>query len=206
MRYMVHRYFMSRASLSIRGFELSRPMNLSSWSEDDILSQRVPAFVERILEGDHAELGFTEDDVATMIATVEQLIFDSESTLLEAVYKRLRAPMQRSLDKKQLHKVLELYVVRWLVGGEAQDLEMSQTSRESALPHWKEVSRYIQGLIETLEFQRQRSPAGRRGRSSSADVLAGRFSFDDAHAVVGSITQSFGPYWESECQVMKDSL
>merc|ERR1719333_478323 len=42
--------------------------------------------------------------------------------------------------------------------------------------------------------------------ATAAAALARRFSFDDAHAVVGSITKSFGPYWETVCQDMKATL
>jgi hypothetical protein len=36
--------------------------------------------------------------------------------------------------------------------------------------------------------------------------MAQRYSFEDAHEVVGSITNSFGPFWQSECDTMKQSL
>merc|ERR1719191_84994 len=40
----------------------------------------------------------------------------------------------------------------------------------------------------------------------SASLMTQRYSFDDAHEVVGSITNSFGSFWESECVTMKQSL
>jgi len=221
LRYMVHRYFMQRSSLSIHGFEPWRPVNASGWGAEDIISQRVPAFVEGVLEGEYTAKGFTLEDVATMIATLEQLIFDSETTVLAAVYRREGRSVQAELSSQQLHKILERYMLRWLVGGEDPELEQDPKLWEQEMPHWREVSAFAHGQIQGLEFERFRSlapqsavgapsvptsqqPSRRAGAAAAA--LAGRFSFDDAHAVVGSITKSFGPYWETVCQEMKGAL
>jgi hypothetical protein len=221
LRYMVHRYFMQRSSLSIHGFEPSRPANASGWGADDIISQRVPAFVEGVLEGEYMAKGFTLEDVATMIATLEQLIFDSETTVLAAVYRRERRSVQKDLSSQQLHRVLERYMVRWLVGGEDEELEQDPNLREEQLPHWQEVSAFVQGQIQSFEFARWRklspqssvfalsgpaAPQPPQSAGKAAAALSRRFSFDDAHAVVGDITKSFGPYWETVCQDMKATL
>merc|ERR1719247_3638288 len=88
LRYLVHRYFMQTSSLMIRGFEPSRPTNESHWGAADVLSQVVPAYVESVLESHHkSQHGFTIQDVIEMILTLDQLIFDSASSILEQVYK-----------------------------------------------------------------------------------------------------------------------
>merc|ERR1719265_1721124 len=92
-RYLAHRYFMQTSSLLIRGFEPTRLLNSSSWGSAEILSQRVPAFVESVLKSRHADdHGFSLEDAKTMIVALKQLNFDSESTLLEQAYaeERLR--------------------------------------------------------------------------------------------------------------------
>jgi len=86
LRYIVHRYFLQTSSLMIRGFEPSRSINGSHWGNADILSQMVPAYVESVLESKHnSQHGFNEKDVTDMVLTLDQLIFDSESSLLESV-------------------------------------------------------------------------------------------------------------------------
>merc|ERR1719265_1887827 len=92
-RYLAHRYFMQTSSISVRGFEPTRLLNSSSWGSAEILSQRVPAFVESVLQSRNAdEHGFSLEDAKTMIVALKQLNFDSESTLLEQAYaeERLR--------------------------------------------------------------------------------------------------------------------
>merc|ERR1719181_484688 len=91
LRYLVHRYFMQTSSLMIRGFEPTRPTNESHWGAADILSQMVPAYVESVIESQHTtQNGFTLQDATDMVVTLDQLIFDSESHVLEGVYKEQR--------------------------------------------------------------------------------------------------------------------
>merc|ERR1719218_352055 len=91
LRYLVHRYFMQTSSLMIRGFEPTRPTNDSHWGSADILSQMVPAYVESVLEAKHkSQQGFSLQDVIDMALALDQLIFDSESSLLESIYKNQR--------------------------------------------------------------------------------------------------------------------
>merc|ERR1719183_978581 len=98
LRYLVHRYFMQTSSLMVRGFEPTRSTNDSHWGAADILSQMVPAYVESVLESQHnTQNGFNLQDAIDMVLTLDQLIFDSESSLLEGVYHDQRKPLDRSL-------------------------------------------------------------------------------------------------------------
>ena len=75
LRYVVYRHFHQKWSLMIKGFEPSRPTNLTGWgSSDDILSATVPGFVEGVLESRHAqEHGFDLQDAVYMVATIEEI-------------------------------------------------------------------------------------------------------------------------------------
>lgn len=56
--------------------------------------------------------------------------------------------------------------------------------------------------MQTLDLQRTK----RLAPGEAGMALSQRYSFDDAHQVVGGITQSFQSYWESECDSMKEQL
>ena len=56
-------------------------------------------------------------------------------------------------------------------------------------------------MIRSMEFAQQRVPT--RGHGSG---LARRYSFDNVHQAVGSITKTFASFWETECQAIKTSL
>merc|ERR1719473_998326 len=50
-------------------------------------------------------------------------------------------------------------------------------------------------------MQREKVPTG-HGR----DTWDNKYSFRDAHEIVGGITRSFQSFWQSECASMKDAL
>jgi len=208
LRHLAHRYFNERSSLIIRGFEPSRPVNESSWGSAEILSQRVPGFVESVLESRHrADRGFDLKDAAYMIATIEQLVFDSESTLLEKVYQSQRKPLQRPLGDHGLKQVLEAYLVHWLMGDDQEGIDMllnKPSLLHDSFPHWDLLVKFAEGEIRALDYRRQQHP--KTQGHSVGNALKQRYSFDDAHEVVGDITRSFASFWESECIEMKESL
>merc|ERR1719443_2077968 len=140
LRYMVHRHFMQTSSLMIRGFEPTRPTNDSHWGAADILSQMVPAYVESVLEAKHkTQQGFSLQDVIEMALALDQLIFDSESALLENVYSNQRKPVQRTLNHQGLKQILEEYIIKWMVDAEPEDhaiLLKNRTLAAEILPHF----------------------------------------------------------------------
>lgn len=210
LRYLAHRHFMQTSSLLVRGFEPSRPVNHSHWGTADILSQQVPGFVETQLESQRAlEHGFSLEDAAIMIVTLEQLIFDSESTVLEKAYAAASASVTGSLDARKLGKVLESYLVHWMLGDDPEGIQIllsNQTLLETSFPHWNGLVSFVHGQISALDFARRR-PAAMSSKSRQwKDALSSRYTFDDAHQIVGGITKSFASFWESECATMKQQL
>mmetsp|Transcript_88314 Transcript_88314/g.234544 ORF Transcript_88314/g.234544 Transcript_88314/m.234544 type:complete len:576 (-) Transcript_88314:41-1768(-) len=207
LRYLAHRYFSQRSALVLRGFEPSRPAS-SSWGGVDILSQTVPGYVESVLESRRAEEhGFGLEDAVRVVATLEQLIFDSDSALLEKVYRAHRKPTSQSLGTEGVSQVLEDYLVHWMMGDDAEGIKALLSNRTflaTAFPHWAQLAAYARGEVAAVDFRRKRAPSdnGRRGHNA----LAKRFAFEDAHEVVGGITRSFASFWESECSSMKAAL
>merc|ERR1719235_445647 len=53
--------------------------------------------------------------------------------------------------------------------------------------------------MKAFDFERQRT-------AGTKDTLMTKYSFDDAHQIVGGITRSFQSYWQSECESMKSAL
>merc|ERR1719162_2843635 len=155
LRYLVHRYFMQTSSLMVRGFEPTRLTNESHWGAADVLSQMVPAYVEAVLESQHkTQHGFTLQDAVDMVLMLDQLIFDSESALLEGVYRDQRKPTQQSLSQQGLKQVIEEYMVMWMIDPNPSERNMlmaNRTLREKAVPQYKELMVFAEGRIKTLE-------------------------------------------------------
>lgn len=206
LRYLVHRYFMQTSSLMVRGFEPTRPVNESHWGVADILSQMVPAYVEAALESNHAKVnGFSMNDAVTMTVMLEQLIFDSESSLLMKVYNQQQRTPQRSLTEKGLMQVLENYVVQWMVDADDEDMALLLSNRsllEEVVPLYGPLVDFAAGRVKMLKYQRNLHPQNAHGN----DVWNNKYSFEDAHQIVGGMTKSFQSFWQSECETMHDAL
>lgn len=211
LRYLTYRYFNQRFALVVRGFEPSRPQN-TSWGNADILSQRVPAFVESVLQSQHAEqTGFDLQDAAFMVATLEQLIFDSDAGLLDKVFKEQGKSQSFLLSSDGLANVLEAYLVHWTMGDDEEGIALllrNKTLLHTAFPHWNHLAHLAQGEIRALQYQRERSPKSALAEPlrKGGNALNPKYSFDDAHTIVGSITRNFANFWESECISMKQAL
>jgi len=213
LRYLIHRHFSRRSALHIRGFEPSRPANSSGWGSADILSQKVPAFVESVLESSHKlERGFNLADAARVVATIEQLIYDFEGSVLEKVYGDQHKPLTRSLSHQGVEQLLESYMVRWMLGDDEEGISILLSNRsllESAVPHWDQIVAFTQGRVKALDYERQHTPSEAFAAAAARpghNALAARYSFEDVHGVVGGITKSFASFWESECTSMKSAL
>jgi len=213
LRYLVHRFFDRRSALHIRGFEPTRPVNASGWGNADILSQRVPAFVESVLESSHKLVdGFSMRDAALVAATIQKLVFDSESVALAKAYRARGRSPTTSLSQPELALVMEAYMLRWMLGDDDESvafLEQDQSELTASIPHWNRITSMAYGKIKALDYRRKHDPKGAFDGGYSRqghNALVPRYSFDDAHRVVGEITESFASFWDSECQSMKASL
>merc|ERR1740130_441320 len=202
VRYLAHRYFMQQSSLLVRGFEPMRQVNASHLGAPDILGQGV---MQTALDESRSPRGFSLKDAVAMVTTLEQLVSDAESTLLETVYKQLnRAPQQR-LGHDQLYEVAEAYMIHWMLGDQDDAIPIlmnNKTLLAEVLPKWHDIKQFMAGEVKAMEFRRQRAP--QPGHAEAA--LTGRFSFEEAHETVGGFTKRFASFWESECQVIKESL
>merc|ERR1719482_355608 len=211
LRYLVHRYFMQTSSLMVRGFEPTRLTNDSHWGAADILSQMVPAYVESVLESQHlTQNGFSLQDAVDMVLTLDQLIFDSASSILESVYKDQRKPLQRPLSYQGLKQVMEAYLIKWMVEAEPHEHAMLLANRslmEEIVPHYGELMKFVDGRIKSFEFGRRQKEADTITKNSfGKNTFEMRYSYEDAHQVAGGITRSFQSYWQSECDTMKTAL
>merc|ERR1719189_2838449 len=179
-------------------------VNSSHAGEAEILSQQGPTLAQA-LAGPQGKHGFSLDEAVVMIAALEHLLFDSDSVLLEKIYRNRALMTSSLLDKKELQALLTDYMVYWIVGDEQQTavalLKDPRLLLES-VPHWTAIVTMVEGSVTALEFSRQQTPEVGAGRLA----FEARYTFKDALNVAGSISRSFGSFWESQCQDTKASL
>jgi len=204
VRYLAHRHFMHRFGIVVRGLEPSIQVNSSFAGEATILSQDSPALAEQ-LAGSRGKHGFSLDDAAVMVAALEQLLFDSDRILLEMLYKKKSYPTNKPLNMKQMQKLMEDYMVYWMLGNDKTTADMmivAPSLLEEHIPHWKAVADMAAGTVRTLAYTRLRLARPGVGRAAFED----KYSFEDALEVAGNIGRNFAFFWDNQCQDIKSSL
>jgi len=204
LRYTVHRYFMQKYSLLVKGFEPTRLVNSSVMGAAGILSREADSLVDASLQGKADGRGFSIDDVALVVATLERVIHDGERARLERAYLEMGHRPHRMLAHDSLSSVIETYVMLWMLDDEES---ISLVLKEPALKHelwpmWHDVQDFAAGMVKKMEFEAAIAPHGGQGRAA----FQRSYSFEDAHQAVGHITRNFASFWEAECQTIKQSL
>merc|ERR1719160_769512 len=138
---------------------------------------------------------------------MEQLILDSENSLLRRSYLWSGYPVDSTLDHKDFQVVMENYIIEWIVEGDDEDMEILMENRtlvSEVLPHYEDVMNFANGRAKTFHYARhQQIP---RGHHRASNMFSNKYVFDDASKIVGGITQTFASYWQSECVHMKDIM
>jgi len=203
LRYVTHRHFMQRFNVLVRGLEPTIRVNASHSGEAEILSEQAPMLAQQ-LTGPQAERGFSLEEAVAMIAALEQMLFGSDSALLEKVYRGRRFATNKLVDKSQLQALLKDYIVHWIVNNDEDAAFLLKNPKIllESIPHWDAIKAMVDGSVEALDFSRQQMPEA----STVHTVFAGSHTFEDALEVVGSIARNFGSFWETQCQDTKVSL
>lgn len=200
LRYMVHRYFMGTSSLVVRGFERSQPVNMSLVGSADGISMLVPAYVEAVLESQHAQVhGFDLKDAVHVVAMLKKLIADADAMVLEQAYADLGRSTKEPVGLHGLLDVLRNYLANWLMKDDPTSLERFRrdpSRLDMEFPHWNRIVAFRDGVVQSFDFKRFRNAKG----------LTRSYTFSDVREIVSSITSSFAFYWDDLCIEMRDQL
>jgi len=206
MRYASHRFFMQQFSLLVKGLEPSRAVNDTAVGSAHILSAGGGgSVVDALLRGKVAGQGFSLDDMAFMIATLEQVIHDGESARLERAYTYMGFKHGDVLSHEPLVSTIEMYMMLWLFGDDSSRMDRLLQNPElkyRALPQWGHLREFAAGMVAKVEFEASSTPGAGFGRAA----LQRSYSFEDAHKAVSHMTKTFASFWETECQSIKNSL
>jgi hypothetical protein len=196
LRYALHRYFLREYSFMVRGLEPTQnAVNASALvTSEGIFRDRVPTFVEGVLEGRFFRKGFGLEDAALIATILEELVLEVPEKALEAAPKR-----RKTLTRSELQVLLDSYILQWMVGDEADAQEFTQEQAVESIPQWNTILEFAHGEIDRIEDKHRR-------QSSSNAFRPGSFTLTDFQNIVKSITSSFGVWWEQECQAIKSNL
>eukprot|EP00929_Paragymnodinium_shiwhaense_P076443 TRINITY_DN39306_c0_g1_i1.p1 TRINITY_DN39306_c0_g1~~TRINITY_DN39306_c0_g1_i1.p1 ORF type:complete len:562 (+),score=146.49 TRINITY_DN39306_c0_g1_i1:105-1790(+) len=205
LRYVVHRHFMQKSSLLIRGFEPTRQVNASNLGVAGLLSRHVPPSVDQALKDKHASVGFSLEEVTATVAAIEQQIQDQERSLLERAFKQVNRDVTAEMNKAELVDVVEAYVINWMMHDDVETVKEVLKDRSlitEVFTRWSDADTFAANIVESIDFFRRRHPSVGDGRA----VMLQKYSFQHALEAASFITRSFAEYWEPECQNIKSSL
>merc|ERR1719498_1447712 len=131
VRYIVHGYFASQHGWLIKGLEPhGMQMNITEVHDVNVLQDKAPLLVETLLEARQADRGLGFADIVTMIAVLEQMMFDESVTLLQAAYRLNGLSLTEEIDEDMLHTVLQSYL---LLFGQGAKADLYDVQRHQAL-------------------------------------------------------------------------
>jgi len=196
LRYALHRYFLRQYSVMVRGLEPTQnAMSASALvTSDGVFRDRVPTFVEAVLEGRFFKKGFGLEDAALIAIVLEDLVLEVPDEAYKSAPKR-----KKSLTRRELQELMDSYVLQWMVGDDADGQQLTPEDAQESIPQWSTIIAFAHGEIDRLVDKR-------RQQGVSNAFKPGSFTLNDFQDVVKSFTSGFGGWWEQECQTIKSNL
>jgi len=209
MRYVAHRYFSHRHAWFIKGFEPHKDpvkdSTTAALSGAHILKSRVPGYCESSLEGSLALSGFSLDDATTLLAGVEQLIFDETVAATESAYWLNHLPVSKRLSKQAMLEVVHSVIIETMLEGNFSNPRQHASLKKEInqiYPPWNSARIFIDDLIE--ETAREKSQS--RGSTMYMRASQYQYGFEETAQVTTRVTEEFGPWVNYECNTMKETL
>lgn len=196
LRYALHRYFLRQYSVMVRGLEPTQnAVNASALvTSEGVFRDRVPTFVEGVLEGRFFHKGFGLEDTVLIATILEDLVLEVPEKAYEAAPK-----LRKSLTRSELQVLLDKYVLQWMVGDENDASEFTEEQAVDGIPQWHNILDFAHGEIDRLVDKHRRQGSSNAFRPNS-------FTLTDFQSIVKSTTSNFGEWWENECQAIKSNL
>merc|ERR1719408_882734 len=94
-------------------------LNLTEIHAVNVLQDKAPLLVEGLLEARQADRGLSFNDIVTMAAVLEQMMFDESVTLLQAAYRLNGLSTEDQISEAMVHKVLKSYLSLFGQGSKA---------------------------------------------------------------------------------------
>jgi len=201
VRYALHRLFVQRHGMYVKGLE-PRGAAWSSSSPTMILEDRVPAFLQGMFEERLSDRGFGIHELAILAATLEHLIHNEASARLKASYAAHNVSPEEHVSKDQTQELIETYMLFFIRGQNASAVTADEVMQqhaaiESVYPGWKKTQQFARAVQQTVTEANKATDPG-------FDDTA--LPFDATMKVVEEIGERYGRWQDSECRDLKVAL
>jgi len=202
VRYALHRLFVQRHGLFIKGLEPGGA-GWSSSSPTEILDDRVPAFVQGLFEKRLNGRGMGLHEVAILAATLEHLFHDDATAKLKVAYTVNSALLLDPVSPQAAEDIIDTYMVMFLMGVDTstanyKNIQITRQGMAAVYPSWP----------ESREFTRrvQREVVESRVSARDPAFAGGVLTFNATALIVEEITERYGRWQDGECKSLKSAL
>lgn len=195
-RYVLHRLFVQRHAMYIRGLDSGSVVDMST---TEILEDHIPTFVLALFEDRMKNQGLGLHEMTVLAATLEHLIHDEAVSRLQVVYQAHSRAQDVRLDEFELQRMIDTYMAMFVTGQLNFDsttvTEVAQRVQAN-YPGWKDTSKFIRQVMSEIVAS----------KASDPDFAPGNFSFQAAQHIVEEIGERYGRWQNSECMELKELL
>mmetsp|Transcript_131600 Transcript_131600/g.281394 ORF Transcript_131600/g.281394 Transcript_131600/m.281394 type:complete len:595 (+) Transcript_131600:79-1863(+) len=198
VRYVLHRLFVQRHGIYLKGLEPGSDSwkGINSASSIEILEDRVPTFVQDLFEERLSGRGLGMHEIAILAATLEHLIHDEAEGRLRVAYQIRGLSMDVGLDVPQAEDLLSVYMYLFLKGGRVMYSKEAFEQMDKVYPNWH----------LTVDFMSQVRKEVTAANSADSAFAEGKLSFKATSKVVEEVTERYGKFQNSECVDLKAAL
>jgi hypothetical protein len=200
-RYVLHRLFVQRHAMYIKGLEPGADTWNSNGSATEVLEDRVPAFVQSLFEERLKGQGLGLHELAVLAATLEHLIHDEAVERLKVAYQAHGFSLEERLGEVFLQDVLETYMMLFIKGRNVTDMSTEQVARDRA-----SIERGYPGWKDTKKFTHQVRSSIVSTNAAEPDFVGSELTFAGASKVVEEIGERYGRWQDAECRDLKTAL
>merc|ERR1719408_147261 len=129
-------------------------LNLTEIHAVNVLQDKAPLLVENLLEARQSDRGLSFNDIVTMIAVLEQMMFDESVSLLQAAYRLNSLSIEESIDEETLHTVLQSYLLLFGQGSKANLVDVDRHQALLQSRRRQEVEEFEYDTVSNFEFAR----------------------------------------------------
>ncbi|CAJ1402174.1 unnamed protein product [Effrenium voratum] len=197
-RYVLHRLFVQRHAMYIKGLEASG-MSWNNMSTAEVLEDHIPSFVLSLFEDRLKGEGLGLHELTVLAATLEHLIHDEAVARLGVVYEAHGTSKEQRVDEVALQELIDTYMTIFLVGAQnanATSVAQERSNVVDSYPGWKDTQKFTMQVVSSVSQAKMTEP----------DFAMGNFTFRAATQIVEEIGERYGRWQDSECRDLKGLL